>query len=69
MKAKINQFLDAMTIPAGVLMMIFLLAYLVFSEEIHKDKQEMKTHRKFRSENFVCRANFKQEQCKALCIK
>jgi hypothetical protein len=69
MKAKINQFLDAMTIPAGVLMYIFLILYIIFGGAVCKDKQEMKTLRKFRSENFVCRANFKQQQCKILCLK
>jgi hypothetical protein len=69
MKAKINQFLDAMTIPVGVLMIGFLVLYLMFSEEIHKDKEEMKTHRKFREENFVCCASATREQCKTLCLK
>jgi len=69
MKAKINQFLDAMTIPACVLMYIFLILYIIFAGAVCKDKQEMKTHRKFRSENFVCRASATKEQCKTLCLK
>lgn len=55
MKAKLNDFLDKMHTPAIILMLFFLVLFLMFARMLHKDKEELKEHREFRSENFHCR--------------
>lgn len=54
MKEKLNEFLDKMQTPSIILMLCFLVLYLIFAESLHKDKEELKKHRKFRLENYHC---------------